>query len=89
VFPSRLRNAVERLRARLTNKEPYRCRECGWRGWRYTPLTSQLPDVHPGDLRTGRSAAPVATDDLKPLDPAGPKDPLVSDGELDPLDPKS
>jgi hypothetical protein len=71
VFPSRLRNALERLRVRLTDKEPHRCRECGWRGWRALALSAPHPDVQPDDLRTGRQAAPVSSVDLDPLDPDG------------------
>ncbi len=34
---SRARSWVERLRRRLTGRVPFRCRECGWRGWREEP----------------------------------------------------
>jgi hypothetical protein len=69
VFPSRLRNVVERLRFRLTDKEPHRCRHCGWRGWRVPRFHSEGPDVVPDDLRTGGGAPPIASGDLDPLDP--------------------
>jgi predicted RNA-binding Zn-ribbon protein involved in translation (DUF1610 family) len=33
LFRSRTRNVSEFLRRKLTNKRPYRCQKCGWRGW--------------------------------------------------------
>ncbi len=33
---SHTRTGPERLRRKLTQKRPYRCQECGWRGWRDT-----------------------------------------------------
>lgn len=68
VFPSRLRNTLERLREKLTEKEPYRCHECGWRRWRVVKVMPDGPDVHPEDLRTGRVPDPVSPDDLDQLD---------------------
>ena len=68
VFPSRMRSGVERLRHRLSEKQPYRCHTCNWRAWR--PIApSAFPDVQPDDLRTGRSPSPLVNDDLDPLDP--------------------
>lgn len=89
VFPSRLRNTFESLRYRLTDKQPYRCHHCSWRGWRVIPLRAEHPDVQPDDLRTGRGTAPVSIRELDPLDPADREIPVVSEGELDPLDPKN
>lgn len=89
VFPSRLRNFLESLRYRLTDKQPYRCRQCNWRAWRVIPIHTEHPDVLPDDLRTGRGTAPVSIGDLDPLDPAGREIPAVSDRELDPLDPQN
>jgi hypothetical protein len=34
---SRTRTWIERLRRRMTGRVPYRCRACGWRGWRHEP----------------------------------------------------
>ena len=45
--------SIERVRQMLTDKQPYRCHECGWRRWR-DMLIHDTPDVHPEDLRTGR-----------------------------------
>jgi hypothetical protein len=69
VYPSRLRNGIETLRHRLTDKQPYRCHECDWRAWRSIEMMPADPDVHPDDLRTGRSSPPVSSTDLDPLDP--------------------
>jgi hypothetical protein len=69
VYPSRTRNSLEQIRHRLTDKQPYRCHECGWRAWRAIEVTSPLADVQPDDLRTGQTPAPVSSGDLDPLDP--------------------
>jgi hypothetical protein len=72
VFPSRLRGFIESLRQRLTDKQPYRCHECGWRKWRPIELTARSPDIQPDDLRTGRQPGLVAGGELDPLDPKSP-----------------
>ena len=69
VYPSRLRNGLERLRQRLTDKQPYRCHECHWRKWRDVEFLSGTADVRPDDLRTGRSAVPPSSTDVDQLDP--------------------
>lgn len=89
VFPSRLRNSFERLRHRLTERQPYRCHDCGWRRWRLLAFHATNPDIQPEDLRTGRGTSPVQTRELDPLDPAGREVEPVSDMDLDPLDPKN
>jgi hypothetical protein len=68
VFPSRLRSAVERLWQMLTDKQPYRCHQCGWRRWGVVELGSSGPDVNPEDLRTGRAPHPVSAAELDQLD---------------------
>lgn len=73
VYPSRLRNIVERLRASLTEKQPVRCHECGWRRWRDVVVHEDHAPVLPDDLRTGRGATPVSTTDLDQLDSATPR----------------
>jgi DNA-directed RNA polymerase subunit RPC12/RpoP len=70
VYPSRLRNVVERLRQNLTGKHPIRCHECGWRQWRDVTVREEHPPVGPDDLRTGRTSAPVSASDLDQLDSA-------------------
>jgi hypothetical protein len=72
VFPSRLRNALERIRQMLTEKQPYRCHQCGWRRWRDV-LIHDTPDVHPEDLRTGRAPAPISSADFDQLDSPPPR----------------
>ena len=69
VYPSRLRNTVERLRQKLTDRQPYRCHECGWRRWREVEFIGHSPDVRPDDLRTGRGSAPLSPTDVDQLDP--------------------
>jgi hypothetical protein len=71
VYPSRLRNAFEELRQKLTDRQPYRCPECSWRKWRDVEFLSANPDVKPDDLRTGRGTPPVSTREVDDLDPAG------------------
>jgi hypothetical protein len=70
VYPSRLRGGVERLRQKLTDRQPYRCHECGWRRWREVEFLRANPNVSPDDLRTGRGPAPLAPSDVDELDPA-------------------
>jgi len=70
VYPSRLGGSLERLRQKLTDRQPYRCHECGWRRWREVEFLGRNPDVHPEDLRTGRPPQPVSPTDVDQLDPA-------------------
>lgn len=72
VFPSRLRNGIERVRQLITEKQPYRCHQCGWRRWGEVRVLPESPDVHPEDLRTGRVPKPVSPNDLDSIDPSTP-----------------
>jgi hypothetical protein len=84
---SRSRSWWEQLRKEITNKRPYRCRGCGWRGWGC--------DTGP---RPGPAAAEFAAGQLAP-DPANRKDNgfpgaagrrrTVSLAALDSLEPKT
>ena len=68
VFPSRLRNTLERLRNLFTDNQPYRCHQCGWRKWDEVRVHQDSQDVHPDDLRTGRVPKPLTKSDLDQLD---------------------
>jgi len=70
VYPSRLRNSFERLRQKVTDRQPYRCHECSWRAWRDVEFHSPSPDVRPDDLRNGKQAGPLSSTDVDQLDPA-------------------
>ena len=70
VYPSRLRGLAEQLRQKVTDRQPYRCHECGWRKWRDVEFLNRNPDVGPDDLRTGRGSVPLASADVDELDPA-------------------
>ena len=70
VYPSRLRNGLERLRQKMTDLQPYRCHECSWRRWRPVEFLSANPDVGPEDLRTGRGVTPPSPAEVDQLDPA-------------------
>jgi hypothetical protein len=70
VYPSRMRNSLERLRQKLTDRQPYRCHECNWRAWREVEFLIANPDVTPDDLRTGHGVTPVSSKDVDRLDPA-------------------
>jgi len=70
VYPSRLRNSFERLRQKLTERQPYRCHECGWRKWREVEFLAANSDVQPDDLRTGHGPVTVSTNEVDELDPA-------------------
>jgi hypothetical protein len=72
VYPSQLRGLFERLRQLLTDNQPYRCHQCGWRKWDAVLLGSDGPDVHPEDLRTGRAPRPVSVAEIDQLDTAAP-----------------
>ena len=69
VYPSRLRGSFERLRQKLTDRQPYRCHECSWRRWREVEFHRADPDVRPEDLRTGRGVAAVPAIEVDRLDP--------------------
>ena len=69
VYPSRLRSGLERLRQKMTDRQPYRCHECNWRKWREVEFLTVHPDVKPEDLRTGREH-PLSTNEVDQLDPA-------------------
>jgi hypothetical protein len=73
VFPSRLRNGFERLRQLMTEKQPYRCHQCGWRKWRDVRVHAVAADVHPADLRTGRVTPPVSPHEFDQLDAQPPE----------------
>lgn len=70
VYPSRLRNSLERFRQKLTDRQPYRCHECSWRKWREVEFLGPSPDVKPDDLRSGQRPGPIASNDVDQLDPA-------------------
>jgi hypothetical protein len=70
VYPSRLRSGLERLRQKLTDKQPYRCHECNWRRWREVEFLSKNHDVRPEDLRTAHGVDPLSSNDVDNLDPA-------------------
>jgi hypothetical protein len=69
VYPSRLRNNWERMRLKLTDRQPYRCHECDWRKWREVEFLSPSVDVTPDDLRSGRGADAVTPPNVDDLDP--------------------
>jgi hypothetical protein len=70
VYPSRLRSGFERMRQKLTDRQPYRCHECNWRKWRDVEFHNADPDVRPEDLRTGRGVTPLSKTEVDRLDPA-------------------
>jgi hypothetical protein len=72
VFPSRLRGTLERVRSRITDKQPYRCHQCGWRQWLIIEIVTPHADVTPDDLRTGRRAQSIPATEFDPLDPTRP-----------------
>lgn len=69
VYPSRVRNVIERMRRSLTGKQPYRCHACGWRRWQEVLVHGRHPDARPEDLRTGGRSSPIRPADLDELDP--------------------
>lgn len=70
VYPSRLKNVLERMRQHMTGRGPVRCHDCGWRRWREVFVHEPQAPVRPEDLRTGRAAPAVSVSDLEQLDSA-------------------
>jgi hypothetical protein len=70
VYPSRLRNSFERLRQKVTDRQPYLCHECDWRKWREVEFLTANPDVKPEDLRSGHKTGPLSPTEVDRLDPA-------------------
>ena len=80
VHRSRLSGTLEHLRRQFTRKRPYRCYECGWRGWidvaTSAPATvatpSNQPDLHAIDLAFRAIGVPAISKSitLSSLDPA-------------------
>jgi transposase-like protein len=68
VYPSRLRNVVERLRQKMTERQPFRCHQCGWRRWRDVEFPVAQPDVVPADLRMPQPPHPLSQRDVDQLD---------------------
>jgi len=75
VYPSRLRNAIERLREALTMQQPHRCHQCGRRWWTVVEIHIGGDATRPEDLRTGGTATPVKPADLDELDPISARRP--------------
>jgi hypothetical protein len=73
VYPSRLRNAYERIREALTAKQPHRCHQCGRRAWADVEILkvddNDAAEIRPDDLRASHDAPPVRPNDLDDLDP--------------------
>ena len=53
VYPSRLRNAIERLREAITAQQPHRCHQCGRRWWTAIEIHIGGDAIGQEDLRTG------------------------------------
>ena len=82
---SRMSGPLEHIRRQFTDKRPYRCYGCGWRGWiddvglPHPPPTAigELPDLHAIDLAFHRlvhaSPTPSATISKFPTWIAGPE----------------
>jgi hypothetical protein len=68
IYPSRLRSPLERVRRALTERQPYRCHACAFRGWSEIHVPVDTADAHPDDLRTGVAAKPITPHDLDGLD---------------------
>ena len=68
IYPSRLRSSIERVRRALTERQPYRCHACGFRGWSEIRVPLEKTEATPDDLRTGVAAKPITATDLDQLD---------------------
>jgi hypothetical protein len=68
VYPSRLRSPIERVRRALTERQPYRCHACGFRGWSTILVPVDQAERDAEELRSGGIAAPITPGDLDQLD---------------------
>lgn len=59
---------MERVRRALTERQPYRCHACGYRGWNEIRVPVETAEAGPDDLRTGVAAKPITATDLDQLD---------------------
>ena len=68
VYPSRVRNPIEKVRQLLTRKRPFRCHECQWRGWAleaWNPVQSKKNNLEwPPDARGDNPLTPDEFDTL-------------------------
>ncbi len=58
---------MERLRWRLTRRAPFRCYDCGWRGWR-----DDVPGPRRGDGTNRALHRGVSDDEIDHLDGGAP-----------------
>jgi hypothetical protein len=68
IYPSRLRSSIERMRCALTERQPYRCHACEFRGWSEIQVPVETAEAGPDELRTGAAARPITAQELDQLD---------------------
>jgi hypothetical protein len=64
---SRSRSRFETWRQRWTGKKPFRCHNCGWRGWRFDPGPKFTPEVLETAERAMAPEPPSSFEDVMPL----------------------
>lgn len=97
VYPSRHRGFTERLRQVFTDRRPYRCHECSWRGWtRIEVRITRQADVDPQVLRRPHAQRALTSEELDRLDPGDPAPPRrparpgpLTEDDFDGLDPEA
>jgi hypothetical protein len=75
VHVSRTRSRFERIRRSITGKSPFRCSECGWRGWAF--------DFSSAQSRTEGVDVATAEPNLAALDAAIERNAASDDVDLD------
>jgi hypothetical protein len=70
VFRSRCRNAIERLRFRITGQHPFRCHQCQWRGWR-SERWDPSDEIDLCSTMRRAETPPLPAEELDRLDPHG------------------
>jgi hypothetical protein len=66
LYRSRLRSWFERLRRRVSGRAPFRCRACGWRGWR-----TDVDEGVTGPREIHRALTDAELERLEPDNPEG------------------
>jgi DNA-directed RNA polymerase subunit RPC12/RpoP len=68
IYPSRQKSLVERVRRAITDKQPYRCHACSYRGWHDIVVPRPKADKHDELRPSNRKTKAVTADDLDRLD---------------------
>jgi predicted RNA-binding Zn-ribbon protein involved in translation (DUF1610 family) len=68
IYPSRQKTLFERLRRAITDRQPYRCHSCNYRGWHDIVVPRPTADKHDELKAATGKTRPVTAADLDRLD---------------------